>query len=183
MAISSKALANFLLDLGERDSVPITPMKLQKLVYYCHGWYMAITGEPLINDQIEAWKYGPVVSTLFHEFKNCGSSPIGYRALEIRDTGKGVFGFEQFTPSIEDEIQDQRNLDDLKAIVSAVWDEYKKFSPTKLSNMTHEANGPWDQVVNQQYHGDPPGGTDIPTDLIRDHFLQSLERHRAESTK
>jgi len=44
-------------------------MKLQKLVYYAHGWHLALNNEPLIDEQVECWQYGPVISSLFHEFK------------------------------------------------------------------------------------------------------------------
>ena len=37
-------------------------LKLQKLLYYCQGWYIAWTDAPLFGEQIEAWANGPVVA-------------------------------------------------------------------------------------------------------------------------
>jgi uncharacterized phage-associated protein len=33
-------------------------------------------GKPLFSDDIEAWKYGPVVRTVYDEYKSFGHSPI-----------------------------------------------------------------------------------------------------------
>ncbi len=48
---------------------PITAMKLQKLVYYCQAWSLVWDERPLFSDDIEAWKNGPVVRTLFAQHR------------------------------------------------------------------------------------------------------------------
>ena len=40
----------------------IDEMKLHKLLYLTQRETIIQTGEPLFNDQFEAWKYGPVLS-------------------------------------------------------------------------------------------------------------------------
>lgn len=40
---------------------------VQKLLYYCQGWHLAHTGQPLFSERIEAWTAGPVVATLWRE--------------------------------------------------------------------------------------------------------------------
>ena len=52
------AIANFMLDRGERESRPITHLKLQKLVYMAYGWGTVILDAQLFVERIEAWKYG-----------------------------------------------------------------------------------------------------------------------------
>jgi uncharacterized phage-associated protein len=44
---------------------PIDAMKLQKLLYYAQGWHLAITDRPLFLDELEAWRDGPVVKSVF----------------------------------------------------------------------------------------------------------------------
>jgi uncharacterized phage-associated protein len=40
-------------------------VRLQKLLYYCQGWHLALYGEPLFDDTIEAWDDGPVVASVW----------------------------------------------------------------------------------------------------------------------
>jgi len=44
---------------------PVGTLKLQKLMYYCQGWKLAITSEPIVPDRIEAWKHGPVFPAIY----------------------------------------------------------------------------------------------------------------------
>lgn len=67
----AKAVANFFLKRGHP-----TQMKLHKLLYYAHGWHLGFTGEPLLDEAIEAWAYGPVVPSIYQELKMLGSAPI-----------------------------------------------------------------------------------------------------------
>lgn len=55
-------------------------MHLQKLTYFAHGWYIAFNDQeqiqPLINEPFQAWEYGPVCSSIYHEFKGFGCNAI-----------------------------------------------------------------------------------------------------------
>lgn len=174
MPYSSQAVANYFIDLGRRDSKPLSPLKLQKLVYFAHGWYLALTGEPLLNEQIEAWQYGPVVPSLFWDFREFGSESIDRPATTI-EVGNGDFLVEVKTPRIEDEVGDHEPA---KSILNRVWDSYGQFTAVQLSNMTHKSGTPWSDVVTQ-HHFHPPRGTDIPGELIKSHFESLLEGSRA----
>lgn len=44
---------------------PMTAMKLQKLVYYSQAWSIVWDDDALFNEEIEAWKNGPVVRELW----------------------------------------------------------------------------------------------------------------------
>ena len=44
-------------------------VKIHKLLYYCQGWHLARTGEPLFAEPIEAWLNGPVVAELWRDEK------------------------------------------------------------------------------------------------------------------
>ena len=51
------AVANYFIDKAKADGVPLTHMKLQKLIYFAHGWHLALYGEPLIDEEIQAWEF------------------------------------------------------------------------------------------------------------------------------
>lgn len=58
-------------------------LKLIKLVYLAYGWSIALDYR-LFDEPIVAWKHGPVIRSLYHEFKHFGAAPIkGTRPLLI----------------------------------------------------------------------------------------------------
>src|SRR5882762_236012 len=83
MAYDPKSIANVFLALAEAEGKHLTPLQLIKLVYIAHGWYLALTQKPLISEQAEAWQYGPVIPSLYQEFKGFGNSFIKRRAGEL----------------------------------------------------------------------------------------------------
>lgn len=55
--------------LEEEDADLISNLKLQKLLYYAQGCYLALKNEPLFNEQIVNWAHGPVVEEIYHKYK------------------------------------------------------------------------------------------------------------------
>ena len=60
----------------------MTAMKLQKLVYYCQAWSLVWDETPLLDEDVEAWAYGPVLRSLYKAHKGeykvsnvCGGQP------------------------------------------------------------------------------------------------------------
>ena len=54
----------------------ITHLKLQKLLFYAQGIYLALNDNMLFYDQIVAWEHGPVVKSVYDEYKQNGRNPI-----------------------------------------------------------------------------------------------------------
>lgn len=182
MAFSTKAVANYFLQKGRRDNVPLTPMKLQKLIYYAHGWHLAITGKPLIDSQIEAWQYGPVIPELFHELKHFGDQAVTEDLTEfvLDSSGDDITEWKTSyeVPAFPDDKTDE-DVQTAYAVLDRTWNEYGHLSAAKLSNMTHVRGGPWDRCM-EDFQRRPLRGTDIPEEYIREHFKASLERHLQE---
>ena len=166
MSYSAKSIANYFLELAEKHNAELTPMKLQKLVYYAHGWNLAITQEPLINEQIEAWSYGPVIPSLYHEFKEFGNQAIDRPAVNFDWNSQG---YSQSVPTIDKEESGEK-IRFTRDLLNKIWAVYGEYTPFQLSNLTHEPGTPWDQV-SKMYNGHLPRATDIPRDLIREYFL------------
>ncbi|RYE90398.1 MAG: DUF4065 domain-containing protein [Cytophagaceae bacterium] len=70
------AIANYFIQKSLDTGVEVTPMKLLKLVYISHGWSLALLNEPLINEAVEAWTYGPVIPSLYQELKEYGRERV-----------------------------------------------------------------------------------------------------------
>ena len=75
---SAIAIANYFIQKSlDEKTDDLSPMKLQKLVYFAHAWYLIYQdGGKLINEAIEAWSYGPVINSVYHEFKHNGRNSI-----------------------------------------------------------------------------------------------------------
>lgn len=166
---SPLAVANYFLDLAEREGQTLDPMKLQKLVYIAHGWCLAIYGDALIDEPVEAWQFGPVISTLYHEFKEFGADPIKRRAFDIQPAPRWPRR-AVYQPHVP--VGDAETTE----LLEQVWDTYGGFSALELSSFTHRAGTPWFETW--QGRGSKRRGIDIGDDLIKQHFL-ALARARS----
>jgi uncharacterized phage-associated protein len=152
------AVANSFLDIASGHGKTLGPMKIQKLVYYAHGWNLAINDAPLINEYVEAWEYGPVIPSVYHAFKKYGSGAITEKGSKVALVDHNTIQF--ITPTVSD----AETLD----LLNVVWDGYGDLSAIQLSNLTHEPGSPWSQT-----HAKSPGrkGVDIPDELIKEYFV------------
>lgn len=74
--VQSKNLADFLiLESRERGDL-LTPLKLQKLMFYADAWFMALYDEELTSEKFQAWVHGPVALSQYHRFKENKWHPI-----------------------------------------------------------------------------------------------------------
>lgn len=171
MGYSAKAVANAFLDIAKANERRLSPLKLQKLVYIAHGWNLAINGDSLVEDEFaEAWQYGPVFPSLYHEFKEFGKSPVGRKACEFEVAND--FDFNVIEPSIPSKDEQAWEL------MNRVWDIYGKYSGLTLSDVTHQDNTPWHRIWNES------GGrrnADIPNEAIKQHY-ELLAQERAGKT-
>jgi uncharacterized phage-associated protein len=162
MNYSAKAIANYLIDVAYDDRKRrLSPMNLQKLVYFAHGWYLALYDKPLLDEKIEAWPYGPVVPSLYHEFKSFGCKNIRQHATDVCLDDD----FEIVTPKIQ-------NNKPLKSFLDKIWEVYGDYSAIQLSNMTHEDGTPWAITWGQL---GVPKNTDIDDNVIKDYFVRLSE--------
>ena len=100
---------------GDEAAPDIDPMKLQKLLYYCQGYSLGLRGKPLFADPIEAWKYGPVVRSVYQEFKKYKGRCIPFEAVSS-------------TPDVDGWAS---------AVVHMVMRDKGRYSATALMLMTH----------------------------------------------
>ncbi|WP_312637385.1 type II toxin-antitoxin system antitoxin SocA domain-containing protein [Oscillibacter sp.] len=106
--------------MDDGDSEYISNLKIQKLLYYAQGTFLAINDRPLFKDDIVAWKHGPVVESVYREYAYNGSNGIVFDE---------DFDFNSFAKE-ENELLTQ------------VYDVFGQYSAWKLRNMTHEET-PW----------------------------------------
>lgn len=162
MAISSLSVANFFIEKSLETGAELTPMKIIKLVYIAHGWHLAIKDEPLINEAVEAWKFGPVIPSVYSAFRNYRDGQITKMAQVFNDDNL-------ISPQVESE--------DTKVFLLSVWNAYSKYSGWQLSAITHENSTPWYKIWNED-GGHQVIGAIIPNEVIHSHY-SDLARSRA----
>ena len=77
------AVANEFLNLAKEEKNLICNLKLIKLMYVAQGLSLSLLDKELFPEPIEAWRYGPVIPSIYHEFKHFGKDPIDERSLSI----------------------------------------------------------------------------------------------------
>jgi len=161
MVFSATAVANDFLKIARAEGETLTSMKLQKLVYYAHGWSLALANEPLISNRIEAWDYGPVIPDLYQAFKKYGTEAITELAHKVTVRGGKL---SLTTPTLEDSPESAERTG-AQQIIKRVWELYGGFTAAKLSNATHAPGTPWAQVYR-------PGQRSIliPNPIIKAYF-------------
>lgn len=131
-------VCNNILYLANRDNISVTPMKLQKLLYFLYREYLKLTNSPLFPERFEAWKYGPVLSRVYSEF-SCFRDKNIDKYYEDCD-GKSF--------KISSDCDPNFNI-----ALNTIWEKYKNYSGIQLSNITHYPETAWRKawVEGNQY--------------------------------
>ncbi|UBF27030.1 DUF4065 domain-containing protein [Kovacikia minuta CCNUW1] len=98
----------------------MTNMKVQKLLYYAQSIHLALYNEPLFEEEIQAWRYGPVC-------------PPAYRFYS---------DFEAKQLPIPREASLSQLPSDEKELLEKVWEYFGGYHAYRLSDMTH-GEFPW----------------------------------------
>ena len=136
MKPNALSVANYFIDLTQRDKVPIHLLGLVKRVYIAHGLALAYRHRGLIDprfDKVEAWKYGPVIPSVYHSFKQNRNNAITEKVSNLVWDEHGEPQWE--TPQLTDKED--------KEIVEAVWKRYIKYSDSELVTLLHRKGTPW----------------------------------------
>ena len=127
----SIAVANSILKRFFDDRKTLTPLKLQKVLYFVYKKYLYDTKTSLLTEHLEAWPRGPVSPVVYHAFKHYGANPIDdYVKIDKRIHMVNV-DYIPFWSALE-----------------YVYHNYGDLDAVTLVNMTHEANTAWDKAYN-----------------------------------
>ena len=147
MKHDARVVANSLIEKGGEAGFGLTPLEIIKLVYFCHGWMLGLYRRPLIEQHVQAWRYGPVVADVYHSLKQHGGDPV---TEPIR--------FETAVPKAD--------FDELESdLVRQVYDVYGQLGGITLSRLTHAPGTPWHTVWNKEGRN-----ATIPNALIQEHY-------------
>ncbi|MEC3885513.1 type II toxin-antitoxin system antitoxin SocA domain-containing protein [Halobacillus sp. HZG1] len=127
----------------------ITPLKLQKLVYYAQALSHPFNNRYLFKEDFEAWVHGPVSPELYYNYKK-------YRSKDIQDDVK--------KPNI--------NPDDAK-VIEAVWQIYGEKDGKFLENKTHNEK-PWKETRSGLSYYESSNKI-IPKEKIKEYYSEKFK--------
>lgn len=158
---TTSSVANEFIKLSKESNYELTNMKLVKLMYIAQGLSLSLLDRPLFtNDTIEAWKYGPVIPSVYHEFKHFKSDPITSNSVTLDSEWNFLS-----EPCLTDK-------DDEK-VVLLTWRLYKDISAKDLVELTHMPGTPWSLTYR------PDQNRIISNELIKryyDKFVMNLDK-------
>lgn len=107
--------------LCQKGNWKITNLKLQKILYMADMNFVGTQSERLLNEDFEAWDYGPVLPSLYHKCKAFGSKGV-----------PDVFwGANDISGSNE------------ASMLDLAWDHLKSKTAGQLVATTHSSHGAW----------------------------------------
>jgi uncharacterized phage-associated protein len=127
---ASTSIANGLIHAAQTRGKAVSPMKLQKLLYFAQGFWLAQSGEVLVDEPLEAWIHGPVFPAVYHAFEPFGSSPIDAPACHIDVQTGALLPVPVPTGPVMD-------------FLNALMDTYGEQTALELSRLARMADGPW----------------------------------------
>lgn len=141
----------------------VTPLMLQKILYYSQGISYAVQGKALFNEDCEAWVHGPVYPDVYALFKDFKYSPID-------DVKFNVVKNSNYELS-----KDNKNILDL------VLDTFGIYGGKTLEKITHEER-PW--ITARNGYGDNVSSNEIISkDAINDYFTMIDKSYNLNSKK
>ncbi len=135
----------------------ITPLALQKILYFIQGIYMVMFKEPLYREDCMAWVHGPVYEEVYDLFKDFKYNPI-------EDNRFAIFK-ERF-----EELSDQE-----KKVIDLVINSFGQYSGKVLEKITHNET-PW-KNARTDYEPLQPSREVIAKSEIMNYFCMVADKY------
>lgn len=148
---SSKAISNEFLRLAEDEGKKLNQIHIHKFSYLSHAMCLVIYDKPLVNESFYAWPFGPVLISIYREFKDI-------RKNHINRYSKDGNIFPQIS------IDDKNSRD----IIKKVWNQFKDYEWWELSKYTNNHKSPWDLCFEEN------NSNCIYNKLIKDYYANYI---------
>lgn len=135
------AVANFVIDIANKEKKSITNLKLQKVMFFLQGYCLKYYGGPIIDGNFSKWKYGPVEKVVYDSLKNLGSAPIEDK-IAYYSILKDKIVVDEINP---DDFDDDA-LREIKKFIDYLLD----MQVWRLVELTHEHHS-WDMYKSDIY--------------------------------
>ncbi len=137
--------------------VEVTPLALQKLLYYAQGIYLAKYNAPLFEEDCQAWVHGPVYETVYGMFRDFKYNPIDDERFAVL---KGQYAY------LKSEAID---------VLDMVLGSFGQYSGKVLECITHQ-EAPWLEA-RQEVDASEKTQNVMEKDSIKRHFLSVKDKY------
>ncbi len=148
MCIHIQVAAHEILRQNKSAGRATTPLQFIKPAYLAHGWHLAFYGDPLFNDNIEAWEYGPVFPHLYREVRHFRNGPIDVN----------LFADVVVKSTIPENAQH---------VINEVMRIYGEYTAGQLIGIAYREGTPWEKT---------PLNAIVDNALIKNHFEETLQK-------
>lgn len=156
----ARKICNFIIARYGTQSSNLSNARLNKLLYFIHGWSLTSRPHGLVRNHFVAWQLGPVVRPVYDAFKQFGERRVTDLAkyLDYASGETRIIGYEDIADA------------DAETIMRVV-ESYARYTTGQLIQLSHERGGPW-HAVYSAWLKDQRLSPRIPNELIRAHFLK-----------
>lgn len=130
----------------------VTPLMLQKLLYFIQGESYALNGKPMFRENCQAWVHGPVYPEVYDMFRDFKYNPIDDARFAILE-------------GTEDELSHEERM-----VVDLVINTFGEYSGKMLERITHEEE-PW-KLARKGYADYIPSNEPILMESIGAYYVK-----------
>lgn len=141
----------------------VTPLALQKMLYYIQGIYIVLFGTELFNEECEAWAHGPVFKDVYEVFKSFKYNPID----DVR--------FSMFQNRFKELSDNERKVIDL------VIESFGMYSGKILERITHDED-PW-KDARRNCLPEEPSNEIISKESMKEYFIEVAQKYEIDSVE
>ena len=129
----------------------VTPLMLQKLLYFIQGIYSALYGSPIFEEDCRAWIHGPVYPEVYKLFRDFKYNPIDDARFALLKGREDILA--------EDE----------KHVIDLVVNTFGMYSGKVLEKITHNED-PW-KDARKGYGDNIPSSELLPKKRIMEYYI------------
>lgn len=146
------SVAEYFIKKNAESNLGLTPLKMQKLLYYSQAWSLVLRRQKLFDDDFQAWVHGPAIPRVWQSFRE--------------------FDFSEKHPDITEQDFTQVLAKDEIELLDSVWAVYGKFDGKYLEALTH-AETPWLEARKDLEQSDPSQNI-ITTESMSEYYGKRL---------
>eukprot|EP01035_Chromulina_nebulosa_P026099 gene26099-34121_t len=137
---------DFIRRSKNEHGIDISPLKLQKLLYYAQGYALASFGKALFEEDFLKWEKGPVVDSVYQEFSSRNAHIYRNQSIETKHCQ-----YDRTTTNLKTVLHEYRQRIDIETqrYLNIIYTMFLHKNGEYLSDVTHNER-PWKKTLEQE---------------------------------